>query len=235
MKRAIAIRHVAFEDLGSFDAALSTHGYTITYLDAAVDDLATVERERPELLVVLGGPIGAYEDATYPFIRDELNVLERRLARAEPTLGICLGSQLMARALGARVYPGHEKEIGWAPLTLTEAGHRSCLAALAPEKTAVLHWHGDTFDLPSGATRLASTELYQNQAFSWGGRALALQFHTEVTARGLERWFIGHACEIGATAGVTVAGLRRETLRWSATLEVQGREWLDRWLREVAG
>ena len=232
-KRAVAVRHVAFEDLGSFEAVLSARGYGVHYLDAGTHDLAALAGQPPDLLVVLGGPIGAYEDETYPFIRDELKVLEARLARDLPTLGVCLGSQLMARALGARVYPGPCKEIGWAPVTLTEAGRRSCLAPLGSAPTPVLHWHGDTFDLPAGATRLASTELYENQAFAWGRHALALQFHVEVTAKGLERWFIGHASEIAGKPGVTVAQLRSETARWSPFLEAHGLRCLDQWLRDV--
>lgn len=234
MKTALAIRHVAFEDLGSLEDELVSHGYRVRYVEAGMEDLAEVKRERADLLVVLGGPIGAYAEADYPFLQEELSLLEGRLAADLPTLGICLGSQLMARALGARVYPGGQKEIGWGPLVLTEAGRRSCLAMLAPEHTAVLHWHGDTFDLPARATRLASTELYANQAFTWGRRALALQFHAEVTARGLERWFIGHACELVA-AGVSVPKLRSETSRWVAILQAQSRRWFERWLSDVDG
>jgi len=234
MKTAVAIRHVAFEDLGSFEPVLNDRGYSIVYAEAGLDDLQKIDPLGPELLIVLGGPIGAYEEALYPFILDELKLLEKRLAADLPTVGICLGAQLIARALGAKVYPGKQKEIGWAPLELTDAGQRSCLRLLAPEKSAVLHWHGDTFDLPSGATRLASTPLYENQAFSWRRRALALQFHLEVTPRGLERWFIGHACEIGATQGVNVAKLRQDTARHGAALERLGRHCFELWLREVA-
>ena len=182
-KTALAIRHVPFEDLGTLAAVLADHGYAIAYKVAGIDTLAAIDPAGPDLLIVLGGPIGAYEEDAYPFVLDELRLLERRLATDLPTLGICLGAQLMTRALGARVYPGPQKEIGWSPLTLTEAGSRSCLRCLSPERTPVLHWHGDTFDLPDGATRLASTEVCENQAFSWGSRALALQFHAEVRAR----------------------------------------------------
>src|SRR5262249_30752243 len=138
-----------------------------------------------------------------------------------PILGICLGSQLMAKALGARVYKGKRKEIGWSPLTLTDAGKRSPLRALGA-RPSVLHWHGDTFDLPEDATLLASTPAYRNQAFAWKDHALALQFHPEVTAHGLERWFIGHATEIATTRGVDVPSLRRATRRAAPRLEMHG-------------
>ena len=234
MKSALAVRHVAFEDLGNFERVLADRGYRIAYADAGLDDLGALDPLGPDLLVVLGGPIGAYEEASYPFVLDELRLLEKRLAADLATLGVCLGGQLMARALGARVYPGGRKEIGWAPLVLTDEGRRSCLRHLAPEETPVLHWHGDTFDLPRGAVRLASTGAYENQAFAWGRRGLGLQFHAEVTAGGLERWFVGNAGEIGATPGVSVAQLRRDTARFAPALERQGRHCFEAWLDAVA-
>ena len=229
MKRALAIRHVAFEDLGLLAPLLAERGFTTRYAEAPTDDLAAEDPLAPDLVVVLGGPIGAYEEALYPFVRDELRLLERRLAAGRPTLGICLGAQLRARALGARVYPGARKEIGWGELALTPEGKESPLRHL--DGTRVLHWHGDTFDLPAGARRLASTDVTANQAFAWGPAALALQFHAEAAGAGLERWLVGHACEIAATSGVSVDGLRRDTRDCTPAMERAGRalfaEWLD--------
>jgi GMP synthase (glutamine-hydrolysing) len=226
----LAIRHVAFEDLGLLEPLLRARGHAIRYAEAPVDDLAAIDPLGPELLIVLGGPIGVYESAAYPFIESERELLARRLAARRATLGICLGSQLIASALGARVYPSGVKELGWAPISLTPAGRDSCLQRL--ESTAVLHWHGDTFDLPAGATLLASTPRCLNQAFSWGdGSALALQFHAEATGRALERWFVGHTFEIGATPDVTVPQLRADTARWTPALlrhaEACFATWLD--------
>src|SRR3546814_11543852 len=129
----------------------------------------------------------------------------------------------MARALGARVYAGGARVIGLSPLVLTEAGRRSPLAALDGAETSMLHWHGDTFDLPAGAELLASTPLYPHQAFAWGEAALGLQCHPEATARGLERRFIGHAVEIAATPGVTVPVLRAAPPRHAARAEAAHR------------
>ena len=233
MKTVSAIRHVAFEDLGSFEPVFQRFGYNVEYLEAGRDDLGQVIRQPPGILVILGGPIGANDEADYPFLKDEIAALGQRAMTKMPTLGICLGSQLMARALGARVYPASRKEIGWAPIALTDAGWKSCLSALAPVEEPVLHWHGDTFDLPQDAIQLASTEICQNQAFAWGDNWLAFQFHPEATAPGLERWFIGHAGEIAATVGVSVAQLRADTTCWARSLEARGIECLSRWLATV--
>ncbi len=230
MKSAVAIRHVPFEDLGSFEDVLAGRGYETEYVDVIADDVAALDPAGPDLLVVLGGPIGVYESDTYPFLKDELKLLESRLRADRPTLGICLGAQLLAHALGARVYPGGRKEIGWSPLRLTQAGRAACTRHLDGEITAVLHWHGDTFDLPDGAVRLASSDLYENQAFSWGRRTIAFQFHPEVTLMQLERWFIGHACEIASTADTAVEQLRSESAHWTPALATQGRKCLEEWL-----
>lgn len=234
MPSALILRHVAFEDLGLFEPALRAQGWAPEYVEVGSDMLDPDALATVALLVVLGGPIGAYEEQTYPFLAQEVLALERRLAAGQPTLGICLGAQLMARALGARVYPGAHKEIGWAPVTLTEAGQASPLRVLG-EAPTVLHWHGDTFDLPEGAQLLASSALYANQAFAYGPNALALQFHPEVSARGLERWFVGHAHELGATPGLSIAGLRADTRRFAPELVERTPEMLAQWLRGLDG
>ncbi len=228
MKSLAAIRHVPFEDLDGFAAVFETRGYSIIYREAPVDDLAAPELAAADLLVVLGGPIGAYEDALFPFLTPELALIETRLRKGRPVLGICLGAQLMARVLGARVYPG-KKELGWASINLTEAGQHSPLRHIDPV-TKVLHWHGDTFDLPAGATHLAATERTPHQAFSFERHALALQFHMEASARGLERWYVGHALEIATTPGVSLAGLRAEAASCALLLAPQAQAALNSWL-----
>lgn len=222
-KDVIAIRHVAFEDLGLLAPVLAARGFDVRYVEATDGGLAELDPLAPGLMVVLGGPIGVYEGTEYLFLTDELRLIGRRLDADLPLIGICLGAQLMASALGARVYPGENgKELGWAPLELTAAGRNHALDHLAPEATSVLHWHGDTFDLPQGAVHLAASARYPNQAFSFGRNALALQFHAEAAGPALERWFVGHALEIALTEGVTVAGLRAATLEHSARMSAAG-------------
>lgn len=223
-KSLLALRYVAFEDLGAFEAPLTEAGYDIRYCDMGAEP---VPEAAPDMLVVLGGPIGAYEDDLYPFLKSELALIGAQMKAGRPVLGICLGAQLMARALGARVYPGTAKEIGWKGVTLTEAGED----LLAPLKgLEVLHWHGDTFDLPQGAVHLAASDVCALQAFSVGRHALAFQFHPEAQAQGFERWLIGHAGEIAATPGVSVAGLRRDTAAYAAASAMAGRTVLRNWL-----
>jgi GMP synthase (glutamine-hydrolysing) len=147
-------------------------------------------------------------------------------------LGICLGSQLMARALGSRVFAGPRKEIGWGRVTLTDEGSASCLAPLADPNAAVLHWHGDTFDLPENAARLASSSLYENQAFRYGPQALALQFHIEADSRSLERWYVGHSVELAA-AGISVTDLRFASANAADRLGKQARWIFAEWLRQI--
>src|SRR6202161_3880281 len=163
-RSAVALRHVAFEDLGLLAPVMEREGWDVSFCEAAVDDLKHHSIRNANLLVVLGGPIGAYQTDIYPFLKSEIDLIEYRLSRDLPTLGICLGSQMMAKALGSRVFAGPVKEIGWGRIELTSEGAASCLSPLQDADSAVLHWHGDSFDLPEGAQRLASNTHYQNQA-----------------------------------------------------------------------
>jgi GMP synthase (glutamine-hydrolysing) len=217
--------------LGLFERTLDAAGYQLRYLEAGMDDLSWIEPLDPDLLVVLGGPIGANDDAEFPFIQDELEIIKTRLGSDAPTLGICLGAQLMARALGAKVYTGKQKELGWHRVQLSDEGKHSALHHL--EYSAVLHWHGDTFDLPQGAKNLASTEITPHQAFSWKKRGLALQFHPEVTVHGMERWFIGNTAELHQTPGISIAQLRADTGKYGYDMETHANKFMEAWLASI--
>ncbi|PWC15808.1 glutamine amidotransferase [Brenneria roseae subsp. americana] len=229
MKTAVALRHVHFEDLGILAPFLQQRGYSCRYLDSAVDDLSSVDLADCDLLVVLGGPIGAFDHDTYPFLVAELNLIRQRLDSRKPVLGICLGAQLMARALGKRVAPMGVKEIGFSPLTLTSAGERSVLSAL--DGVAVLHWHGDQFDVPDQAQLLAGTSVCPHQAFAIGNYALGLQFHPEVAPGNLASWLVGHACELGQ-AGIDPRLLREQAERYCAVLADATYRMMDDWLMQ---
>ncbi|MBK17246.1 MAG: glutamine amidotransferase [Rhodospirillaceae bacterium] len=231
-KTVIAVRHVEFEHLGSFAAILEDRGYTVRYVDAGINTISTSHSDDADLLVVLGGPIGAYEDDRYPYLTDELALIQRHLAAKRPILGICLGAQLIARALGSKVYPGSKKEIGWSQLNINNQIDGNLLEYLTLNNNQVLHWHGDTFDLPDHASCLASTDVTPNQTFIVGDTVLGLQFHIEVLSGEIERWLIGHASEIAATDGVTVEKIRSDTSKYGPALEKAARtifsDWLDR-------
>lgn len=230
-RTALAIRHVHFEDLGLFEDGLAEAGYALRYLDVGVDDLESLDPVAPDLLVVLGGPIGVYETETYPFVAEELRILGKRLRARRPTLGLCLGAQLMAAALGARVAPMGHKEIGFSPLALGEAGRAGPLRHL--EGVAVLHWHGDAFEIPAGADSLAATALCPTQAFAAGPNLLGLQFHPEVDATaGIERWLVGHAAEL-ANAGIDPRSLREQASRHGPALREAARRMIAEWLGGV--
>lgn len=219
-RTCLALRHVAFEDLGLIETVLRQAGFDIRYVEPGIDDLTALDAGADDIVIVLGGPLGAYEDDLFPYLRDEIAFVRRRLDSGKALLGICLGAQILAAAAGAAVYPGRDKEIGWAPVTLTAAGHASPLAAI--DGIDVLHWHGDTFDLPDGAVRLASTGMTLNQAFSIGATVLALQFHVEVIPARIERWLAGHRVELGGIRGLSIPALRAETARLGPAAAVAG-------------
>lgn len=194
MKTALVLKHIEFEGLDGFEAPLVEAGYGIRVVNAA--DGIPDSADDQGLLIVLGGPIGVGDRDAYPVLRQELKLIEERLSTGAPLMGICLGAQLIAHAAGARVYPGGEAEIGFSPIDLTTDGHVSCLAVFADEPVT-FHWHRDVFDLPDGATCLASTPVCKNQAFSIGANVIGFQFHPEMTGQNIEHWLIGHAVELG--------------------------------------
>jgi GMP synthase (glutamine-hydrolysing) len=229
--RALVLSHIGFEDLGTLRAPLLSHGFTIESVVAACTEFPFSSAATSDLLVVLGGPIGVYEHADYPFLKNEISAIASRLDAGKPTLGICLGAQLMAASLGAPVYPGKNgKEIGWAPIKAApQTKIPEWFKPLTAPNLNVLHWHGDTFDLPAGATLLASTERYVNQAFTFGKSALGMQFHPEVTSADLEDWYVGHAAELHQV-GLSIPDLRSAAELHAPRLAQAALELWNQWL-----
>jgi GMP synthase-like glutamine amidotransferase len=181
MDRAwVVIQHVSFEGPGQITAALKRHG---TAIDVRRMDLGEGLPEPAEIagLVVMGGPMGALDDSAHPHLAAERALLKACVERDIPVLAVCLGAQLLAAALGARVFTGAVPEIGLGTVGLTAQGRRDAVFGPVGHVLPVLHWHNDTFELPTGATLLASSELYANQAYRIGS-AYALQFHVEIGA-----------------------------------------------------
>ncbi|QRQ88930.1 glutamine amidotransferase [Cupriavidus oxalaticus] len=225
------IQHLAFEHAGVIGNALRARGHALRVFQAGVDDLRPIADEPADLLLILGGPIGVYETDAYPWLEGEIALIRQRLAAGGKMIGVCLGAQLIARAAGARVYPG-TREIGWAPIEPTPAGRDSALGELAAASWEVLHWHGDTFDLPPGAELLASTAAVTNQAYAIGNQVLALQFHPEVMPGDIEAWLIGHTVELGK-AGIDPRAIRARTAEVGAGVAAAGERMFGRWLEQA--
>lgn len=227
MQQAKVLRQLCFEDLGIIAEVLKERDIQFTYHDVGLDDFKHLNAEKDDLWIILGGPISVYDQADYPFLEQLIALTKKRLSAKKPTLGICLGAQVLAMALGAEVKAMGYKEIGFFPLQLTQAGQNSILENF--ENQNVLHWHGDTFALPSGAALLASSARCTNQAFIVENYALALQFHLEVAFQNFERWLIGHSLEL-AQASIKPSDLRVAAKAQGATLEKLGQTTIHRWL-----
>lgn len=178
------LQHVPFEGLGSISVWTEEGRHRVTatrlYAGESLPDPAPVD-----LLVVLGGPMSVHDQHLYPWLGQEKRFLEGALRRSIPILGICLGAQLLATVLGARVYGNRHKEIGWFHIEKTEEAGNSRYLSTFPASLPVFHWHGETFDLPAGAVHLARSAACEHQAFSYGDSLLALQFHLETTPQGI--------------------------------------------------
>ena len=223
------IRHLGFEGLGTLSRELDRQGLAFAYLDPPTDALDPARDA--EALIVMGGPISANDADRFPFIGIEVDLIRHRIANRRPTLGICLGAQLIARALGASVAPMPTPEIGWQRVTVTPQGLATPLRHLT---SPVLHWHGETFDLPSGCATLASTPPCPNQAFAIGSHTLALQFHIEVTAEHQEHWLVGHIHELDHTS-TSIAQLRADARRHAAASTAEGTRLFTEWLHSAHG
>jgi GMP synthase (glutamine-hydrolysing) len=203
MPKLLVFQHVAHEILGTLDPLLRSYGFRNRYYNFGRTPDAQPRLDGYQGLIVLGGPMNVDQTDAHPHLETEVRAIDDALERGLPVLGICLGAQLLAKALGARVEPNPEKEIGWYDVSVTPEGKRDPLFAHFDESERLFQWHGDTFAIPDGAVRLASSAACANQAFRYGDCAYGLQFHLEVDQPLVERWLKipSHQEEIAAQNG----------------------------------
>lgn len=234
-KGALILTHLQQEGACTLGSLLIERGMRTRTINTPRYGTDDIDPLRPDLLIVMGGPVGVYQAADYPFLQGEIDILRTRLKASLPTIGICLGSQLMAAALGATVIKGAQgKEVGWHTLKVTKHGEASPAKHFASEKTSMFHWHGDTFDLPQGATLLASTDQYENQIYTYGKNALGVQCHPEVREDQLGEWCVLFQSDVtGENPLIPVHELRRQTAENIVNLNRQAKLFFSEWLDEV--
>jgi GMP synthase (glutamine-hydrolysing) len=248
----LVLRHMAQETAGTLESALTRAGLEARYVDLFEEVPARLPLDEASGLVVLGGPMNVDEVDRYPFLKLDVQWIQQALETHLPLLGICLGAQLLAKALGAPVYPNSVKEIGWYPLRLLPAAdddpllsHLDChLLNLLPSVrndplrdrfgiVPVFQWHGDTFDLPDGAVLLAQGASCQNQAFRWGASAYGLQFHIEMTAAMIDDWLSkgDESGELAALDYIDLRAIRKQTPVLLPDMQKLAAEVFDRFAR----
>jgi GMP synthase (glutamine-hydrolysing) len=229
----LALQHVRVETPGLVQAGVEDSGGAIEVVPVFEGAPVPADLAGHQGLVIMGGPMSVYDADNHPFLHDEARLIERALRDRVPVLGICLGSQLLASVLGARVYPGAHKEIGWYPVTLEDAGRADPLLGPLPPTFTPLHWHGDLFELPAGAEGLARSALTRHQGFVYDHNAYGLLFHLEMTAGQLDQMVAAFAGEL-ETAGVAPHSLLDGARVNGATAETLGRELFARWAALVS-
>jgi GMP synthase (glutamine-hydrolysing) len=206
------LRHMPHEPGGTLETALTNAGLAFRYFDLHKEVPRQLRLDQASGLVALGGPMNVDEIERYPFLAKDVQWIEQAIAADMPFLGICLGSQLLAKTLGAKVYPNGVKEIGWYPVELTPAAADDPMFAQSGMRI-MFQWHGDTFDLPFGAVHLARSAVCENQAFRYGRYAYGLQFHIEMTAAMIDDWLTqpGNCCELAELNYIDPASIRKQT------------------------
>ncbi len=232
----LVLQHAACEPPGAYEDELAARAIPLHRI--VLDEPHQLPDWRSYgAIVVMGGPMGAYEDALHPWLTAEKQLIAEAVRAGTPYWGVCLGAQLLAAALGARVAPGPSPELGVQPVELTPAAAADPVFAEAPPSFSTLQWHGDTYELPAGAVQLARSSVYEQQAFVLG-RAYALQFHLEVTDTLAAEWMQvpAYAAELEELAGVGSPGrLLSEISRHSPRTVPLARALFSRWLEGVVG
>ncbi len=228
MKRVVVVQHAECEKPGLIAEALQSRGYTFETVLTSAGEPAPKDLNQAQGLVIMGGPMGVYEQDRYPFLRDEMSLIECALRESKPILGVCLGSQLLAAALGAEVRKGREKEIGWHPVTLTESTFGDPLLKGLDRTFTAYHWHGDVFEAPEGAVNLASSNLTACQAFRYGKNAYGFLFHMEIVPEILEGMLRTFADEL-KEEGLNDDNIRRQAQTYLPTLQAIGKHVFEKW------
>lgn len=231
--KTLILCHKSTADAGAFEQVLRERGHEIDMRLAFKEGIVGIDPLEHDLTIFMGGPMGAYQADIFPYLNDETDYIEKRLAKDKPYLGICLGAQLMAKALGSNVFPGVSgKEIGWHPIQVNETGMKTPVRHLDDAHTQMMQWHGDTFDKPKDAVLLASSSMYKNQAVSYGKNALGVQFHPEVNESNIELWLAVGQNEL-QQVGLNVSLLRQQTLEHLPTMRKQRNKFFNEWLDQV--
>ncbi|MBI2485780.1 MAG: gamma-glutamyl-gamma-aminobutyrate hydrolase family protein [Deltaproteobacteria bacterium] len=186
--KVLVLRHVPHEHLGTLFHTLKANDLNYEYINLYEDENPNIQLDDISGLIILGGPMNVYETDKYAFLKMEDRLIKETVEKDMPILGICLGAQLIAKALGARVMKNKEKEIGWYPLSITEEASKDKLFKHFKTEETVFQWHGDTFEIPEGAVHLAKSPLCLNQAFRYSTNVYGLQFHIEVTQEMVSEW-----------------------------------------------
>lgn len=180
------LEHVPFEDAAQIGIWALDHGYELTRTQLHAGQQLP-EVERIDALAIMGGPMNVYQHRDYPWLLQEKRFIERAIGARIPVIGVCLGAQLIADVLGAKVMQNPQIEIGWFQLQLTDDASKSDIVRGMPKRFTAFHWHGDFFEIPSGAIHWARSQACHNQAFDYAGHVLGLQFHLEYSAQSIER------------------------------------------------
>ena len=226
------LQHTPSEKLGTIEDVLRGRHIGFDYIETYAGQAVPGEMADKSGLIVMGGPMGVYEHPQYPFLRDEMRLIESALALGKPILGICLGSQLLAAALGAEVGKGERKELGWHTVTLTEVATQDALFAGAPHEFRPFHWHGDIFALPAKAVRLASSGQTLNQAFRYGKNTYGILFHLEVTPQQVSQMLLDFADELREAGGKATEIAEEVPGQFPALQEIAGQVF-GGWAKEL--
>jgi GMP synthase-like glutamine amidotransferase len=232
--RVLVLQHIACEPPGVFEDVLHERGAELNRVELDEGEPLPDWRQF-DAIVAMGGPMSANDDAALPWLSDEKRLIADSVRARMPYWGVCLGVQLLAASLGARVYPGPEPEVGLLPVSLTGEARSDPVFGESPHELLTLQWHGDTFDLPDGAVRLASSPAYPNQAFRFD-RAYGVQFHLEVSAEMAREWaeVPEYVTSLERTLGAAEAPAFLATIEERADdMRVQGRTLFERWLDRV--